>query len=60
VQLPASGRVAGPVLTTDGDRPFPGARPGLVNGAWAEVAAAATDTAGQFVFGDVTSGASPW
>jgi len=56
VELPASGRVAGTVLTTDGDRPFAGAQLSLVNEAGAEVATAAADTGGQFVFGDVPSG----
>ena len=56
VELPASGRVAGMVLTTDGDRPFAGAQLSLVNEAGAEVATAAADTGGQFVFGDVPSG----
>ena len=56
VELSASGRVAGTVLTTDGDRPFAGARLSLVNEAGAEVATAAADTGGQFVLGGVPSG----
>ncbi len=56
VQLPASGRVAGTVLTADGDRPFPGAHLRLVNEAGAEVAISAADTGGRFVLGDVPPG----
>jgi Carboxypeptidase regulatory-like domain len=56
VQLPASGRVAGTVLTADGDRPFARAQLSLVNEAGTEVATAAADTGGQFAFDDVPSG----
>jgi Carboxypeptidase regulatory-like domain len=56
VELPASGRVAGTVMTADGDRPFPGARVSLTDVAGAEVAATAADASGQFIFNDVPSG----
>jgi len=56
VTLPASGRVAGAVLTADGDRPFPGAQLSLVSEAGAEVAASVADDEGRFVFADVPSG----
>ena len=56
VTLPASGRVAGAVLTADGDRPFPGAQLSLVGEAGAEVAASVADDEGRFVFADVPSG----
>ena len=53
VELPASGRVTGTVLTAAGDHPFPGARLSLVGDAGAEVAVVAADGDGQFTFGDV-------
>lgn len=56
VELPASGRVAGAVLNTSGNRPFAGARLALVNDAGAEVAASTADADGHFLFSDVPSG----
>jgi Carboxypeptidase regulatory-like domain len=56
VQLPASGRVAGTALSGDDERPFAGAQLSLANEAGAEVATAAADAGGRFVFGDVPSG----
>lgn len=56
VTLPVSGRVAGVVLTADGDRPFPGARLSLMSEAGSEAAATAADDEGHFVFTDVPPG----
>ena len=56
VELPASGRVAGTVLTADGDEPFAGARVSLTNEAGTEIAAATADPDGHFALSDVPPG----
>jgi len=56
VELPASGRVVGTVLTADGGQPFPGAQAALTNEVGAEVAAATADGEGRFTLNDVPSG----
>jgi hypothetical protein len=56
VELPASGRVIGTVLTADGGQPFPSAQLTLTNEVGAEVAAATADAEGRFTLSDVPSG----
>ena len=56
VELPASGRVVGTVLTADGDQPFPGAEVTLTNEVGTEVAAATAAPDGSFTLSDVPSG----
>jgi hypothetical protein len=56
VELPASGRVAGTVLTANGEQPFAGAQVTLTNEVGTEIAAAATGPDGSFTLSDVPSG----
>lgn len=56
VELPASGRVTGMVLTAAGDQPFAGAQVTLTNEAGTEIAAATAGADGQFALSDVPSG----
>jgi hypothetical protein len=56
VELPASGRVIGTVLTADGGQPFPAAQLVLANEVGAEVATATADAEGRFTLADVPSG----
>ena len=56
VELPASGAVAGTVLTADGTQPFPAAQVTLTNEVGTEVASAAADADGRFTLSDVPSG----
>ena len=56
VELPASGRVTGMVLTAAGDQPFAGAQVTLTNEVGTEVAAATAGADGQFALSDVPSG----
>src|ERR1700761_5940423 len=56
VELPASGRVVGTVLTADGDQPFPGAEVTLTNEVGTEIAAATVGQDGSFALSDVPPG----
>ncbi len=56
VELPASGSVAGTVLTADGTGPFAGAQVILANEVGTEVAATTAGPDGSFTFSDVPSG----
>ena len=56
VELPASGRVVGTVLTADGDQPFPGAEVTLTNEVGTEIAATTAGQDGSFALSDVPSG----
>ena len=56
VELPASGAVAGTVLTADGTQPFPAAQVTLTNEVGTEVASAAAGADGRFTLSDVPSG----
>jgi Carboxypeptidase regulatory-like domain len=56
VELPASGRVIGTVLSADGDQPFAGAQVTLTNEVGTEIAATTADPDGNFTLSDVPSG----
>jgi hypothetical protein len=56
VELPASGRVVGTVLTADGGQPFAGAQVILANEVGTEVATTVTGPDGTFTVSDVPSG----
>jgi hypothetical protein len=56
VELPASGRVVGTVLTADGTGPFAGAQVILANEVGTEVATTAAGPDGSFTLSDVPSG----